>query len=330
MKLPAFRLSPRVIFRRLSKVVLVLAVIGLLGVVIALGTAFVVYRQLAGTYDISKLGQMPSHSQVFDGDGKPYGRLQNDQNRVVVRLKEVSPRFIEAINAREDSRFWEHHGVDFYGIARAALRNARNDGRREGASTITQQLARNSLSLGGQNIHRKLIEAMVASRIEGKYTKEQILEFYLNRIYLGSGVYGVESASQKYFGKPSRQLSLGESAMLAGIVRNPNRNSPLKNLKGAQSDRDSVLDRLAFLQKISAKDAADAKAEPLKVTGSRVAPLQEDYVLDAVRNDLDDLVSADDINQGGLKIYTTVDHHLQNLASAAVEDHLANIDRTQG
>ena len=149
---------------------------------------------------------MPSHSQVFDGDGKPYGRLQNDQNRVVVSLKDVSPHFIDAIIAREDSRFWEHHGVDFFGIGRAFLRNLRNDGRREGASTITQQLARNSLSLGGQNLHRKLIEAMVANRIEEKYTKEQILEFYLNRIYLGSGVYGVEAAAQKYFGKPAQAV----------------------------------------------------------------------------------------------------------------------------
>ncbi len=330
MNTPVPRTPRRTLLRRLLKVALILALVALLAAVIAGGTVFFIYRQLAATYDITKLGQMPSHSQVFDGDGKPYGRLQNDQNRVVVPIKDVSPRFIDAIVAREDSRFWEHHGVDFHGIARAFLRNARSGGTREGASTITQQLARNSFSLGGQNLHRKLIEAMVARRIEDKYSKSQILEFYLNRIYLGSGVYGIEAASQKYFGKPAKDLSLGEAALIAGIVRNPNRNSPLKNMEGARADRDSVLDRLVTLQKISAQDAAAAKAAPLVLASPKAAPLQEDYVLDAVRAELDDLVGADAINAGGLKIYTTIDPHLQQLAADAVEDQLANIERTKG
>ncbi len=316
--------------RRLLKIAAVLLLIAFVGGCIALGTAFFVYKQLATTYDITKLGQMPSHSQVLDGDGKPYGRLQNDQNRSVVALKDVSPRFLDAIIAREDTRFWQHHGVDYIGIVRAVLRNARNDGRREGASTITQQLARNSLSLGGQNLHRKLIEAMVAGRIEDKYTKDQILGFYINRIYLGSGVYGVEAASQKYFGKPSKQLTLGEAALLAGIVRNPNRNSPLKNLDGARADRDSVLSQMLAQQKVSEQDVAAAKTEPIQLTSGNARPLQEDYVLDAVRNELDDLVGADAINQGGLKIYTTIDLHLQQLATDAVEDQLTNIERTKG
>jgi penicillin-binding protein 1A len=322
--------SSRAVIRRILKVVLVLAIIAVVGAGIAAGTAFVVYRQLGATYDLSKLSQMPSRSEVFDADGKPIGRLQSEQNRVLVPLKDISPRFIDAILTREDARFWEHHGLDWRGIARAAIHNARGGGMREGASTITQQLARNTFALGGQNLHRKLLEAMVASRIEEKYSKDQILEFYINRIYMGAGVYGVEAASQKYFGKPGKQLTLGEAAMLAGIVRNPNRNSPFRNPDGAKADRDSVLDRLVTLNKVSAPEAAAAKQEPLRLALSHPSPGQDDGIMEAVRSELDDIISDDQIDQGGLRVYTTIDPRLQKLAMNAVATHLEKIEQSKG
>src|SRR3954468_16631667 len=158
------------------------------------------YGAWAASFDMKKVGAMPERNTVFDVDGKIYSRLAGS-NRLRISLDEVSPFFIDALLAREDTRFYQHPGVDWHGIIRALVRDVTTGSAKEGASSITQQLARNSLPLGGRTLHRKLLEAMVALRIEGKFTKQQILELYINRIYFGSGCYGVETASQAYFGK---------------------------------------------------------------------------------------------------------------------------------
>jgi membrane carboxypeptidase/penicillin-binding protein PbpC len=142
--------------------------------------------------------------------------------------------------AREDARFYQHGGIDWRGILRALVRDVLSASAKEGASSITQQLARNSLPLGGRTISRKLLEAMVALRIERQFTKQQILELYINRIYFGAGCYGVETASQAYFGKSASKLNLPEAALLAGLIRSPNRFSPFKILR-AQPQRNAVL-----------------------------------------------------------------------------------------
>src|SRR6266567_1161110 len=128
--------------------------------------------------------------------------------------------------------FYEHKGIDWRGILRALVHDITSGSAKEGASSITQQLARNSLPLGGRTLSRKILEAMVALRIERQFTKQQILELYINRIYFGTGCYGVETASQAYFGKSAAQLNLPEAALLAGLIRGPNRFSPLKNPQG--------------------------------------------------------------------------------------------------
>ena len=201
---------------------------------------------------------MPERNTVFDVDGKIYSRLAG-ANRVKVALNEVSPLFIHALLTREDTRFFEHGGIDWRGIARALVKDIMAGSAKEGASSITQQLARNSLPLGGRTLSRKLLEAMVALRIERDLTKEQILELYVNRIYFGSGCYGVETASLAYFGKNASKLNLSEAAILAGLIRSPNRFSPLKNPEGAAMQRDTVLDRLLVLKKISPTQAQEAK-----------------------------------------------------------------------
>src|SRR5204862_3513157 len=150
---------------------------------------------------------------------------------------------------REDTRFFEHGGIDWRGIARALVRDVMSRSTKEGASSITQQLARNSLPLGGRTLSRKMLEAMVALRIEHDFTKQQILESYVNRIYFGSGCYGVETASLAYFGKNASKLNLSEAAILAGLIRSPNRFSPLKNPEGATVQRNTVLDRMLELKK---------------------------------------------------------------------------------
>src|SRR5436190_21564800 len=155
------------------------------------------YAIWAQTFDMKKVGDMPERNTVFDLDGKIYSRLAG-ANRLKVALNEVSPYFVEAVLTREDVRFFEHGGIDWRGIVRALVKDILSRSAKEGASSITQQLARNSLPLGGRTLSRKLLEAMVALRIEHDFTKQQILELYINRIYFGAGCYGVETASLAY------------------------------------------------------------------------------------------------------------------------------------
>src|SRR3984893_6593106 len=199
------------------------------------------------TFDLKEVGKIPERSSVFDMDGRVYSRLRGE-NRILIESGKIAPSFKSALLAREDSRFYEHFGIDPVGIARAFMRDVAHLRVREGGSTITQQLARNSFPLGGRNLSRKILEAFVALRIESSYSKARILEFYANRIYFGSGVYGLETASQAYFAKPSADLGLSEAALLAGLIRSPNRFSPRTNLQGAINQRDEVLDRMTELE----------------------------------------------------------------------------------
>src|SRR5260370_2435404 len=215
----------------------------------AVFAVFLCYGKWGETFDMKEVGEMAERNTVYDVDGKIYSRLAG-ANRLKVSLSEVSPFFINAVLAREDARFYEHKGVDWRGILRALVRDITSGSAKEGASSITQQLARNSLPLGGRTLSRKLLEAMVALRIEREFSKQQILELYVNRIYFGSGCYGVETASQAYFGKSASTLNLPEAALLAGLIRSPNRFSPLKNPEGAALQRDAVLDRLVDLKQL--------------------------------------------------------------------------------
>src|SRR5213595_2447494 len=259
--------------------------LGLLGLpVIAVFGVLLFYAIWAQTFDLKKVGDMPERNTVFDVDGKIYSRLAG-ANRVKVALNEVSPYFVDALLAREDARFFEHGGIDWRGIARALVRDIMSGSTKEGASSITQQLARNSLPLGGRTLSRKILEAMVALRIEKDFTKQQILELYLNRIYFGAGCYGVQTASLAYFGKDAVRLNLSESATLAGLIRSPNRFSPLKNPEGATLQRDAVLDRLVELKRITAAQAHEAKLTKVTSHPKRMPLIQENYAMDAVQRD---------------------------------------------
>src|SRR5260370_21512109 len=219
---------------------------------------FLFYGTWAQTYDMKNVGEMPERNTVYDVDGKIYSRLAG-ANRLKVSLSEVSPFFITAVLAREDSRFYDHKGIDWRGIMRALVRDVTSGSAKEGASSITQQLARNSLPLGGRTLSRKILEAMVALRIERQFTKQQILELYINRIYFGNGCYGVETASQAYFGKNASKLNLSEAALLAGLIRSPNRFSPLKNPQAPAVQSNGVLQRIVALKTVSPTDVAAAK-----------------------------------------------------------------------
>ena len=300
--------------------------ITLVGLVAGGGLAiFVFYGVWAQTFDMKKVGEMPERNTVFDVDGKIYSRLAG-ANRLKVSLDEISPLFVDALLAREDTRFFQHGGIDWRGILRALVRDVMSGSAKEGASSITQQLARNSLPLGGRNISRKILEAMVAVRIEHEFTKQQILELYINRIYFGSGCYGVETASQAYFGKNASKLNLSEAALLSGLIRSPNRFSPLRNPEGAAAQRDAVLDRMRDLKKISSAQAAEAKLTKVNAHPKRLLQIQENYAMDAVQRDLNNLLTQDQIDNGGLYIYTTLDPTVQSVAQQALETQLTKIE----
>jgi penicillin-binding protein 1A len=304
--------------------------LALLGLpVVAVFGVLLFYAVWAQTYDLKKVGDMPERNTVFDVDGKIYSRLAG-ANRVKVALNEVSPFFTDALLAREDTRFFEHGGIDWRGIARALYRDIMSGSAKEGASSITQQLARNSLPLGGRTLSRKVLEAMVALRIEKDFTKQQILEAYVNRIYFGAGCYGVQTASLAYFGKDAAKLNLSEAAILAGLIRSPNRFSPLKNPEGAALQRDTVLDRLVELKKISPAQAQEAKLTKVASHPKRMPLIQENYAMDAVQRDLNLLLTPDQIDQGGLFIYTTLDPTVQNVATQALETQLSKIEHQSG
>ncbi|HEV2095051.1 MAG TPA: PBP1A family penicillin-binding protein [Chthoniobacterales bacterium] len=293
-----------------------------IGAVFGVATFYAVWAQ---TFDMKKVGEMPERNTVFDVDGKIYSRLAG-ANRLRVSLAEVSPLFTDALLAREDTRFFEHGGIDWRGVMRAVARDIASGSAKEGASSITQQLARNSLPLGGRTLSRKILEAMVALRIEREFTKQQILELYVNRIYFGSGCYGIETASQAYFGKDANRLNLSEAAVLAGLIRSPNRFSPLKNPEGATIQRDTVLERMRDLQKITVQQAEQARLTKVTSHPKRLPMIQENYAMDAVQRDLNVLLTQDQIDDGGLYIYTTLDTSVQAAATQALEAQLTKIE----
>src|SRR5216110_1734861 len=296
--------------------------------ILAAGAGFAVflfYGTWAQTFDMKNVGEMPERNTVYDVDGKIYSRLAG-ANRLKVSLSEVSPFFITAVLAREDSRFYAHKGIDWRGIMRALVRDITSGSAKEGASSITQQLARNSLPLGGRTLSRKVLEAMVALRIERQFTKQQILELYINRIYFGTGCYGVETASQAYFSKSASKLDLSEAAILAGLIRSPNRLSPLKNPEGAAMQGNVVLDRMVALKKITPAQAEQAKIAKITPHPKRLPQIQENYAMDAVQRDVSQLLTQDQIDNGGMSIYTTLDPAVQNAAQDALEKQLAKIE----
>jgi penicillin-binding protein 1A len=298
----------------------------------ALGLLFVGYALWASTFDVEAVKEMPSRSTVYDMDGKVYSRLQGE-NRLVVPLKKVSSHFVDALLAREDARFYSHRGLDPIGVVRAIIRNLTSGSAQQGASTLTQQLARNSFPerIGARkSIHRKLLEAFVANRIEQRYTKEEILEHYMNRIYFGAGVYGIEAASLTYFGKHAENLSLGEAAMIAGIIRAPTYSSSQQHPERAIKARDAVLDRMVKSGKITQGAADEARAKKLVVLKKRPVQAQENYAMDAVVRDLNMLLTDEQRSEGGLKIYTTIDPILQRAAETSVDKQLRKVETRSG
>ena len=311
-------------FKRLTMMMLM---VGTLLCTLTVALVIGVYTHLAKDYDLTQLGQMPERSIVMDYRGEILGRMHGE-NRIIVPLSEVSPWFVKALLAREDSRFYSHSGVDLKGVARAAVRNIKDMRIVQGASTLTMQLARNSFpDLDDRSIHRKLVEMMLARRIEKAASKEQIIEHYVNRIFYGPGIYGVQRASQVYFGKHASQLNLSEAAMIAGIIRSPVRFSPFRNYEGALKERDTVLKRMLEMKIITPEEELAARYADIALHAQPAFQSQGGYALDAVRRDLDLILEQQEIEDGGLQVFTTLNKELQDAAEQSVEKRLAAVER---
>ncbi|CUH94240.1 putative membrane protein [Propionispora sp. 2/2-37] len=264
--------------------------------------------------------QLIEATQVFDENGQLIAKLF-EENRVVVPLNSMSVYVQQAIIANEDIRFYSHFGIDPIGILRAAWANIRAGGLVEGGSTLTQQLAKNMYLTQERTFTRKLNELFLAITLERKFTKQEILQAYLNQVYFGEGAYGVEAAAQVYFGKHASELSLAESALLAGLPRGPNIYSPYVDPNAAAERRSIVLDGMVNAGYITPEAAATARQEKIVLAGKKKRSIQASYFIDYIANQLVERYGANRVYRGGLKIYTTLDSKVQQLAEAALGNY---------
>ncbi len=313
-----------------SRVLLVLAAL-FAPVIFTLAIIWGNYVSRAKTYDLTEIHEMGERTWVLDRHGKRLGHVSgHGENRQTIELDEISPHFISALLAREDSRFYSHSGVDWFGVIRAAVRNMKEGEIVQGASTLTMQLVRNTFGSREETYRRKLLEAALAIRLESQYSKDEILQAYVNRIYFGSGLYGVERAAQGFFMKPASDLTLGESALLAGIIRAPSAMSPFSDRELAFEQRDQVLNRMVSLGVIEDQTSETEKTKPLFLRPENRRMAEEDYILQTVHGELNRFLPQSLIDRGGLMIYTTIDPTLQKSASLILDQKLTEIESKKG
>jgi membrane peptidoglycan carboxypeptidase len=282
------------------------------------------YEQKAAEFDLAKLDAVESASVIYDRYGQVFGKIFI-QNREQVTVDQISPYLVDAVVAEEDNRFYEHAGVDFYGIFRALVKNTRAGRIRQGASTVTQQLARNVFDLRDRTYDRKILEVFLAMRIERFVPKNKIMELYLNRVYFGGGLYGAEAASKGYFGKPAKELSVGEAAMLAALLKSPNNLSPWHNLEAATQERDFVLNRMVEEHKIPQQVADEAKQQPLQVE-PKTGIVSQSYAIDLIRQQAQGQIGLESIGSQGYRIYTSLDPVLQRTAEESLRHELDKVE----
>jgi penicillin-binding protein 1A len=275
-----------------------------------------------GTYQPSMV------TQVYSSDQRLIGQFFIER-RILTPVAEIPERLRRAVIAVEDVRFFEHPGLDYIGMLRAAWTNVRRGGKVEGASTITQQLARSLFLSSERTFDRKLRELILAYKMELVLTKEQILELYLNQIYFGQGAYGVASAAQTYFGKDLSALTIAESAFLAGLPKSPNHYSPFKAYDRAKKRQEHVLARMEEAGFLTTAEREQAAAEPLNFRrpgGVQAAP----YFVEYVRQLLIAKYGEAMVYKGGLKVFTTLNLEMQKAAEASFAAGLRELDKRQG
>jgi len=297
--------------------------------VLVAGTIFGAYqyfsRDLPSTARLEMI-EPSLKTQVFADDGTLVGEFYVE-DRALVPLEDIPNYMIDAIVAIEDRKFYSHWGVDIFGIARAFVANVREGWGTQGGSTITQQLARNLFDMYENTLSRKIKEALLAVRIERAYSKDEILEMYLNQIYFGAGAHGVEAAARVFFGNHANELTIGEATLLAGIPKNPRDYSPIYHLERALQRRAVVLQSMVETGTLFAEDAARIKNEPVETkTGRDEKPDFAAYFLEEVRRYLEQKYGADRLYHDGLRVYTALDPYLQKAAEDSMETQLQRME----
>jgi len=308
---------------------LVLMIVGLMALIAAVGG----YQYIS--QDLPKINSLmdyrpPIITTVYAEDGRKIGEFFKER-RIVIPLGEVPPLLVRAFIAAEDSRFFQHQGIDPFSIVRAALKNLEAGTIKQGGSTITQQVTRSFLLTPERSYIRKIKEVILSYRIEKAFTKEEILFLYLNQIYLGHGAYGVQAAAENYFGKSAKELNLAECAVLAGLPQAPTRYSPFRHPEQARARQVYVLNRMVEEGFITREQAEEALSVKLDIKPRRnIYVEQVPYYTEHVRRYVEGKYGADALYNQGLQIHTTVNIEFQKIAEQEVNKGLIEIDKRQG
>lgn len=284
---------------------------------------------IPGKAELKAFSVMPSANVLYDIADREVFTIAKEQ-RIEVPLSQISPILIKAVLAIEDRRFWDHDGFDPIRLAGSLIASAKAGEAVQGGSTITMQLARQSIGRE-KTLRRKLKELLFAAQLEHHFTKEEILELYLNKVYFGDGLYGVEAAARGYFGKKASELNLGEAALLAGLLKAPSSYDPSAAPEKAEA-RQGVVLKAMLDSKVITQDAYDraAKQQVEIYDGLRAEERYGRYFKDEVRRQLVEMFGAERVNEGGLQVFTTIDPGMQRAADASVNESIAAIEKTLG
>ncbi len=303
------------------------------GLVLVAGVMFAAYQYFASDLPSTSRLEMiePTlKTVVYGADSSVVGEFFVE-DRELVPLADLPPHLVDAFVSVEDRKFYSHWGVDLFGIMRAVVRNIMAGSTVQGGSTITQQLARNLFDMFEDTLTRKIKEALLAMRIERAYSKDEILEMYLNQIYFGGGAHGVEAAAQTFFGKSARNLTVGESSLLAGLPKNPSRYSPINHLDNALQRRSVVLNTMVETHKLTRAEADSIDASPVSIRPGKAGRSEfAAYFLEEIRQYLEEKYGADRVYRDGLKVYTGLDPAMQHAAEDSMESHLKRIETARG
>ncbi len=270
-----------------------------------------------------------SITELYDARGRVIGSFAL-QRRVIASYDDYPQVLRDALISIEDKDFYRHWGINVWRIAGAAYRDIESGGKVQGASTLTMQLARNLFLSPDRSFHRKIQEALLAIQIERRFTKPQIFTLYANQIFLGHGVYGFEAASEFYFSKPAKKLTLEESALLSGLPKAPGFYSPINHLDRAIKRRNLVINAMLEDGKITAQQAGEAKEQPVRLNLQHDSNSLAPYFVEEIRRYLENKYGSDQVHEGGLRVLTSLDMDLQKAANQAVLDGLAAYERRHG
>ncbi|MCB5252484.1 MAG: PBP1A family penicillin-binding protein [Candidatus Cloacimonadaceae bacterium] len=309
---------------RLGKIISLIAIAICIVIGMIAGTIWFYSDTLPPTSELRNF-TMRSGSEVYDRSGKMI-YLFAFEKRKLVSLKELPDYLVDALLVTEDKNFYKHHGIDILGNIRALAIDIVRMDFSQGASTITQQMARNMFLTLDKRISRKMKEIILAFRIEREFSKDEILEIYFNKIFWGGQLHGIEAAALNYYGKHASDLTLAESAALIGMIQRPNYYNPIKHPERTEARRNRVLGRMLQARKISQEEHDLAISAPLRRQGSSMRQTASDYFIEHIRLYLERKYGTDRLFEGGLRIYTTLDQDLTVYADSVLNDYLTQIE----